>query len=296
MTDHLGVLGLTSMLDDLVGNVIEKLKNTGLYDNTIFVFSSDNGGMASAQVGNYPYRGFKTSPLEGGTKVPAFIHSPLLPTTEDFSGINHVTDWYPTFMRLGGEPKAYVDGLKFDGVDQLETLFGGQVDKKARTQMVYNIRNEPFWNDFHHGQKTSGWIRDGDFKYGQIWVYDSVRFDILYDLKSDPTEKFNVAVDHPDQLKKMSDLFDDLAQSMVPADEPTCADGACFMPPRKFLDGVGADAILKEGWCGYPDVDIGERYTITEGHGGEKKTIKQWPLYYDPCTSGPCSTKPIVEA
>ena len=35
-------------------------------------------------------------------------------------------------MRLGGQPKAYVDGLKFDGVDQLETLFGGQVDKKAR--------------------------------------------------------------------------------------------------------------------------------------------------------------------
>ena len=45
------------MLDDLVGNIIEKLKNTGLYDNTIFVFSSDNGGMSSAQVGNYPYRG-----------------------------------------------------------------------------------------------------------------------------------------------------------------------------------------------------------------------------------------------
>ena len=172
--------------------------------------------------------------------------------------------------------------------------------------MVYNIRNEPFWNDFHHGQKTSGWIRDGDFKYGQIWVYDSVRFDILYDLKSDPYEKFNVAVDHPEQLKKMSDLFDDLAQSMVPADEPTCGD--CFMPPVKFLDGVTfkdvngtkvpnfADAILKEGWCGYPDVDIGVEYTITEGHGGKKKTIKQWPLYYDPCTSGPCSTKPIVEA
>ena len=45
------------MLDDLVGNIIDKLKNTGLYDNTIFVFSSDNGGMSSAQIGNYPYRG-----------------------------------------------------------------------------------------------------------------------------------------------------------------------------------------------------------------------------------------------
>ena len=40
--------------------------------------------------------------------------------------MNHITDWYPTFMRLGGESKASVDGKKFDGVDQLETLFGGQ--------------------------------------------------------------------------------------------------------------------------------------------------------------------------
>ena len=70
--------------------------------------------------------GFKTTPEKGGTKVPGFVHSPLLPTTDDFSGINHVTDWYPTFMRLGGESKENVDGLKFDGVDQLETLFGGQ--------------------------------------------------------------------------------------------------------------------------------------------------------------------------
>ena len=70
--------------------------------------------------------GFKTTPYEGGTKVPGFVHSPLLPTSEDFSGMNHITDWFPTFMRLGGESKESVDGKEFDGVDQLETLFGGQ--------------------------------------------------------------------------------------------------------------------------------------------------------------------------
>ena len=165
--------------------------------------------------------------------------------------------------------------------------------------MVYNIRNEPFWNDFHHGQKTSGWIRDGDFKYGQIWVYDSLRFDILYDLKNDPTEKYNVAINHPEQLKRMDDMFDELAQSMVPADEPTCS-LFCFMPPMKALDGVTFnlttkapifdDAILKEGWCGNMDMGIGVEYTITIGKTVKK--VKQWPLYYDPCTSGPCSTNP----
>ena len=45
------------MLDDLVDKVITSLKDKGLYENTIFVFSSDNGGMSSAQVGNYPYKG-----------------------------------------------------------------------------------------------------------------------------------------------------------------------------------------------------------------------------------------------
>jgi len=267
--------------------------------NTVFVFSSDNGGISSAQVGNYPYRGFKTTPEEGGTKVPGFVHSPLLPTTEDFSGINHVTDWYPTFMRLGGKSKEYVDGKKFDGVDQLEALFGGQ-GKKPRTQMVYNIRNQAYWNDFHHGQMISGWIRNGSFKYGQIWVYDSVRFDILYDLQNDPTEKYNVAKNHPAEVENMQKLFDDLAQSMVPADEPTCFP-SCFMPPIAYLDGMTMkdingtmvpsfdEAILKDGWCGNTDM---EWYTIE----ATNTTVKQWPLYYDPCTSGPCSKKPIVEA
>ena len=48
---------LVSMLDDLVDNIITSLKDNELYENTVFVFSSDNGGMLSAQVGNYPYKG-----------------------------------------------------------------------------------------------------------------------------------------------------------------------------------------------------------------------------------------------
>ena len=70
--------------------------------------------------------GGKTTPYEGGFKVPGFVHSPLLPTSFGFTGMNHMSDWFPTFMRLGGKSKAYVDSKGFDGVDQLETFFGGQ--------------------------------------------------------------------------------------------------------------------------------------------------------------------------
>ena len=45
------------MLDDLVDKIIKSLKDKEMYDNTVFVFSSDNGGMSAAQVGNYPYKG-----------------------------------------------------------------------------------------------------------------------------------------------------------------------------------------------------------------------------------------------
>ena len=139
----------------------------------------------------------------------------------------------------------------------------------------------------------SGWIRDGDFKYGQIWVYDSVRFDILYDLENDPYEQYNVAKNYPDQVKKMQDIFDEYAKSMVPADEPNCFP-SCFSAPANYLENVKSktdedgntvpdfsEAWLREGWCGNTDE---EWYSIPDTN----TVVKQWPLYYDPCTSGPC--------
>ena len=139
--------------------------------------------------------------------------------------------------------------------------------------MVYNIRNEPFWNDFHDGMAQSGWIRDGDFKYGRIWLYDGVVFDILYDLKNDPTEKDNIAFEkeHEQQLQKMKDMFDDLAASMVPADEPFC--GNClasgWLPPADYF----VNNYITHGWCG----------------NGLVNGVNQTELYNDPCTSGPCT-------
>ena len=132
--------------------------------------------------------------------------------------------------------------------------------------MVYNFRNQVYWNDFKYGTALSGWIRDGDFKYGRVWIYDSAVFHILYDLKNDPTENDNVAFKYPEQLTAMQSMFDDLASSMVEADEPTAT--PTIFPPTDFLEfDVNGKAYLKSGWCG------------NDG---------QQPLYYDPCTSGPC--------
>ena len=69
--------------------------------------------------------GYKTTLWEGGTRVPGFIHSPLLPTSGYISDdLIHVTDWYPTLLRVAGASESFVQKLGLDGVDQYDTFFG----------------------------------------------------------------------------------------------------------------------------------------------------------------------------
>ena len=72
--------GMISGLDIAIGQIVEKLKLEGLYEESIILFSSDNGAYGSRGHGgsNYPLRGQRNSLWEGGMRVPAFLHSPLL--------------------------------------------------------------------------------------------------------------------------------------------------------------------------------------------------------------------------
>ena len=117
------MLAMLAALDDSVGRVIAALKTSGLYDNTLIVFSSDNGGAvadgkgadAPAPVGkgmgeegamnNYPLRGGKASYFEGGVRVASFVHSKLLPAHTRGTILRAtiaVVDWWPTFAKLAG--------------------------------------------------------------------------------------------------------------------------------------------------------------------------------------------------
>ena len=70
-------LGMVTAMDDAVGNITQALKESGLYDNTIIVFFSDNGGPSASGFGanNWPLRQGKGHVFEGGTRTPAFVHS-----------------------------------------------------------------------------------------------------------------------------------------------------------------------------------------------------------------------------
>merc|ERR1719267_325119 len=84
---------------------MKKLESGGLYEKSFVLFMSDNGAMPGMTGGgsNWPLRGGKFLPFEGGVRVPAFVHSPLLPASRvgtTVSGLIHVTDLAPTLLEL----------------------------------------------------------------------------------------------------------------------------------------------------------------------------------------------------
>src|SRR5690606_12544901 len=110
--------GLVETMDDAVGIVLDALKELGLQDNTIVIFTSDNGGVASGDAyatSNKPLRGGKGYQYEGGIRVPYLIKVPWInnaghKTTVPATGI----DFYPTLLelaRLNPKPEEHTDGI-----------------------------------------------------------------------------------------------------------------------------------------------------------------------------------------
>ena len=113
------------LMDRAVESIVKTMHEVGAYDNSIVLFASDNGATLAQTGGgsNWPLRGSKFTPYEGGVRVPAFLHSPLLGSGRrgiTHAGLFHVTDILPTLVHAaGGSPPSDIDG-----VNQYHALFG----------------------------------------------------------------------------------------------------------------------------------------------------------------------------
>ena len=101
--------GYISEMDDVVGDVIDALRDSKELENTLIIFSSDNGAPPALNVRdrNWPLRGYKTQIFEGGVKVPAFISGGILPESArgtQFSGLAQITDCLPTLNITESSP------------------------------------------------------------------------------------------------------------------------------------------------------------------------------------------------
>ncbi|MFZ0400901.1 MAG: sulfatase-like hydrolase/transferase, partial [Pseudolabrys sp.] len=145
-------------MDDNIGYVLKKLEDIGQLDNTIVVFTTDNGAetVTYPDGGNTPFRGQKGSAWEGGYRVPQVVRWPghIKPGTV-LNDIFSSLDWLPTFVDIAGGPKG--DGLKkqieagkypgivkttLDGINQIDYLTG-KSDKSAREVFFYYSNKTP---------------------------------------------------------------------------------------------------------------------------------------------------------
>ena len=143
---------MLSRLDDGVNKIVQKLKTSGMWNNTVLVFSTDNGGAIHEAGSNYPLRGTKGTLFEGGTHGVGFVAGGHLKRSGVVQKeLFHITDWYPTLLSAAtiGNKSNQED---IDGVDQWNTIQHG--DKANRNTMVYNLKIFP----------VSGAIRVGPYK------------------------------------------------------------------------------------------------------------------------------------
>tara|TARA_R110002096_G_scaffold146733_1_gene305510 strand:- start:29675 stop:31288 length:1614 start_codon:yes stop_codon:yes gene_type:complete len=206
--------GLVESMDDAVGVVLERLKELGLDDNTIVMFTSDNGGVASGDAfstTNKPLRGGKGYQWEGGIREPYLIKAPMLKKaskTIDYpvSGI----DFYPTLLDLAGvekDPNHVVDGVS------LVPLLKGE-----------SLNTRPlFWHYPHYGNQGGdpvSIIRKKEYKLIHYWEDGH---DELYNLSTDPGEQNDIFEEQQEisqSLRSELDAYLKNVNANIPVDYP----------------------------------------------------------------------------
>ncbi len=197
-TPHAAFAAMINVLDRQVGEIMDKLEEKGIADNTILIFTSDNGphreGGADPDFfnSNGPFRGYKRDLYEGGIRVPFIVRWPG--KVEPGTRTDHITafwDIYPTVADvLGKQLDSTVQGVSF-----LPTLTGKGIQKEH--EYLY-------WEFHEEGGRMA--IRKGDWK--AIIYGVSSQGDIqLYNLAEDPGETYDVAAEHPELVKEFQELF-----------------------------------------------------------------------------------------
>ena len=201
-------------MDEGIGKLVDTLRAEGLLDNTLIVFTSDNGGERFSD--NWPLVGGKMDLTEGGIRVPWIAHWPARIAPGGVSAQPCMTmDWSATMLDAAGVA-AHPD-YPLDGVSLLPVL----------ADAAQRFERPLFWRMNHRGQRA---YRDGDWKYLRVDGHD-----YLFNLPQDERERANLAAREPDRLAAMRDAWEQWHASMpaIPADATISVGyGAKDMPQR----------------------------------------------------------------
>ena len=180
-------------LDDNIGRVLAKLRELGMAENTIVVFTSDNGGERFSDT--WPFTGKKTELLEGGLRVPAIVRWPGVVGAGSQSTVPIISmDWLPTFVAAGGGTQDAA--FPSDGVDIRAALTGGTLAERSL-----------FWRYGNKGQRAH---RLGKYKY--LRINDN---EFLFDVVADPLERGNLKGREPERFDAMKAAWEQWDAGML---------------------------------------------------------------------------------
>lgn len=173
-------------MDEGIGWLVEALRRSGQLENTLIVFTSDNGGERFSD--NWPLIGGKMDLTEGGIRVPWIAHWPAVIRPGATSGQHCMTmDWSATLLELGGA-RAHPDH-PLDGVSLAAVL-----REPART-----FERPLYWRMNHRGQRA---LRQGHWKYLQVDGHE-----YLFDIAADERERANLAQRAPERLAALREAW-----------------------------------------------------------------------------------------
>ncbi|XP_050413813.2 arylsulfatase J isoform X1 [Patella vulgata] len=247
--------GMVTCMDEGIRNVTHAFKQAGLWDNTILVFTTDNGGSVKNHGSNWPLRGGKGTLFEGGVRGAAFVHGNRLAKKGYVNHeLMHVSDWYLTFVNLAN---GNLEGTKpLDGFNLWNTISHGA--KSPRTELLHNIDPLQVWGKRAFADtfdnRVSAAIRAGDWKLltgqyeglpeskewgkrpegqghgivgrssgqtNKVVRASSVQKSImLYNIRDDPEERHDVSAQHPTVVRDLLDRLKYYNQTMVPVHYP----------------------------------------------------------------------------
>ncbi|MBN1910143.1 MAG: arylsulfatase [Pirellulales bacterium] len=200
-TPRAAYAAMITRMDTYVGKILDLIDELGLADNTIVVFTSDNGTTHLKREVDYTFfksvgelRGLKGQLYEGGVRVPAIVrwpgHVPADTTSDRVTGFE---DWLPTLLALIGDAKA--TPADTDGIDFTPTLLGQK--QKARPLLYREFAG-------YGGQQS---IRVDDWKAIRTGLRKGKTKLALYNLFDDPGEKHDLAAEHPDVVNRLDTLM-----------------------------------------------------------------------------------------
>jgi arylsulfatase A-like enzyme len=191
-----------AQLDDIVGSVMQYLKDKGFDDNTIVVFTTDNGTETFTwpDGGSTPFRGEKGTVFEGGFRVPCILRWPgHVPADSVQNGIFSSQDWYPTFVAAAGNPNIGDQLLK--GVKLGDRTYRNHLDGYNQMDAITGKGPSARHEFYYFAESTLGAVRIDDFKYRFIdqplgWIGNTVHVDapVLTNLRLDPFERLDYPV------------------------------------------------------------------------------------------------------